>query len=76
MAQKIAGIDAQIANLHSMRCYLADKIAWMRAGRQGLPPSVQALDAASPPGHGREPRRARFAIVSPFAAPAAGNGQE
>jgi MerR family transcriptional regulator, copper efflux regulator len=44
MQDKIAQIDEQMAGLQAMRGYLADKVAWVRAGETGLPPSLAKLD--------------------------------
>ena len=47
MEEKIAQIEAQMAGLQTMRGYLADKVAWMRAGEPGLPPSLAGLEGGT-----------------------------
>lgn len=48
MEDKIAQIEAQMAGLATMRGYLADKVAWMRGGEQGPPPTLATTDGSAP----------------------------
>jgi DNA-binding transcriptional MerR regulator len=54
LLDKLAEVEAKLADLALMRRYIAAKLAWMEAGGQGLPPS---LDALAPPEKARRGRR-------------------
>ena len=44
LEQKIEVLDARMTELREMRAYLDEKVRWMRAGKTGVPKSLQ--DAA------------------------------
>ena len=41
MEEKLEVLDARVAELQQMRSYLEEKVSWMRAGRAGIPASIE-----------------------------------
>ena len=41
MEEKLEVLDARVAELQQMRSYLEEKVNWMRAGRAGIPASIE-----------------------------------
>lgn len=41
MEEKLEVLDARVAELNEMRSYLEEKVAWMRAGRGGVPKRLE-----------------------------------
>lgn len=58
MGAKIDEIDARIEGLSAMRGYLVAKIDWVRGGRQGPIPFIDALTPSAAPVAERTRRRA------------------
>lgn len=50
LQSRLAQIDAQIAELQTMRRYVSEKLDWLASGEIGLPPSLRE---AVPPRHRR-----------------------
>jgi hypothetical protein len=46
---KLAEVEAKLADLELMRGYLRQKLAWMEAGGQGIPPALASLGEPTAP---------------------------
>jgi MerR family copper efflux transcriptional regulator len=46
---KLAEVEAKLADLELMRGYLRQKLAWMEAGGQGIPPALASVGQPAAP---------------------------